>query len=119
MGGVVGGVVGRDDGPPGPLIEHDGALEFNRARMGVPVKIAGRAPAYPDEAKAQGLEGTLLARCVITTTGALEDCKLLKSTPAFEREVREVLATYRYRPILVDGKPVRVWYRFPFRFVAP
>jgi protein TonB len=55
-------------------------------------------------------------RCVITTTGTLQGCRVLQSLPYLEQPVLEALAHRRYTPVLFPGRPVNVAYVIPLRF---
>lgn len=73
-------------------------------------------PAYTGKALEQCAEGRAVARCTITEEGAPTDCFMVKSVPAFDEAVLATLAKRRYTPVLFKGKPVRVFYTFPFTF---
>ena len=117
VGGVPGGVVG---GVPGgqPTPSAGAVIPFGQ-EMEPPVLIAGRQPQYTAEAVNAGIEGSVLARCVITTEGRLVDCRIVKSIPLLDQEVLAALATRRYRPVLYQGHPQAVFYTLPFRFRLP
>jgi protein TonB len=85
-------------------------------------------PAYPADAKTEGVEGVYVIDLVIGKDGAIQDAKLAASAPTMER-LQELKTTdgrfsgsegdkrlaeaalvavkqWRYEPILKDGKPV-------------
>jgi protein TonB len=76
----------------------------------------GPTPGYTREAREARVEGTVLVKCVITTSGALRDCHVIKSLPFLEQTVLEALAQQRYTPVTFQGRPVDVEYVIPFRF---
>lgn len=77
------------------------------------------APAYPREALERGLEGKVIAQCIISEEGALEDCDIIQSVPFLDDAVLASLRSRRYTPVLFKGQPQRVFYTFPFTFSLP
>jgi len=104
--------IGAAGAPPVPSSE---ILPFGEG-MSPPRLLEGAEPAYPREAREARVQGTMLVRCVITTTGALQGCRVLQSLPYLEQPVLEALAHRRYSPVLFQGRPVNVAYVIPFRF---
>lgn len=87
--------------------------------MTLPRRIAGADPVYTREALEAGVQGTLIAKCVITAEGAVQGCQILKGLPHLDRAVLEALRAQRYTPVTFQGKPVAVSYLFTFRMVLP
>jgi protein TonB len=58
----------------------------------------------------------MLAKCTITTEGALTHCRIIKSLPYMDQPVLDALATWRFTPIIFEGKAVNVAYTVPFVF---
>lgn len=74
----------------------------------IAMKIAGDPPQYPAIAKAARIQGTVTLDTLISKTGTVEDLRVV-SGPAMLRAAAVAAAqTFRYKPFLVDGKPVRV-----------
>lgn len=76
-------------------------------------------PIYTAQARAAGVEGLILTKCVITIRGELQQCKIVKGLPFMDRAVLEALAQWRYSPVLYQGKPAAVEYVIPVRLVRP
>jgi TonB family protein len=77
---------------------------------------------YPEEAKAQKIEGRVFVICVITKEGKITDVKVTKSAhPLLDAEaIRCVKAlTESWTPGTEKGKPVNVYYSIPIRFSLP
>jgi protein TonB len=87
--------------------------------MSLPRLLEGPEPVYPRAAREARVEGTLLAKCVITTEGALRGCRIIKSLPFLDEPVIEALAHRRYAPVMFQGRPVNVEYVIPLRFELP
>jgi protein TonB len=87
--------------------------------MNLPRLIEGPEPVYPRAAREARVEGTLLAKCVITTEGALQRCQIIKSLPFLDEPVLAALAHRRYAPVMFQGRPVNVEYVITMRFELP
>jgi len=87
--------------------------------MTLPRRIAGADPVYTREALEAGVQGNLIAKCVISAEGAVEDCQILKGLPHLNQAVLQALRAQRYTPVTVHGSPVAVSYLFTFRMVLP
>jgi periplasmic protein TonB len=101
----------------GPLPSSE-ILPFGEG-MNLPRLINGPEPAYPREAREARVEGTLLAKCVITTEGALRSCRIIKSLPFLDEPVLAALARRRYAPVMFQGHAVNVEYVISLRFELP
>ncbi|WP_309890827.1 TonB family protein [Archangium sp.] len=117
MGGVVGGTVG---GVPGGQVggTGTGAIPFG-AGMTLPKKLSGPPPRYTREALAARVEGVMIVRCVITTQGRIEQCRVIKPLPHMEQAVLEALYAQRYQPVTSQGRPIPVDYTFNIRLTLP
>jgi serine/threonine-protein kinase len=84
-----------------------------------PTLISGGELSYPREALVAGVSGTIIAKCTITTDGALKNCRIIKGLPFLDKAALDVLATRRYSPVTYQGKAVPVEYVFNFRVAPP
>ena len=120
-GGVVGGVVG---GVPGGVVggvpggNASAALPFGLG-MTRPQQIAGAVPQYSREAIAARVEGKVIVRCIITVSGEVRDCKMIKGVPILQDIVLESLRQSRFTPVSYQGHPEAVQYVFTFNFKLP
>jgi periplasmic protein TonB len=122
-GGVIGGKIGGEVGgdPRGeiggklgnPPVERaaptNAVLPFG-AGMVRPTRIGGRDPVYTREAREAHVEGLAIAKCVLQSSGELTGCRLVKGLPFMDRAILDALATYRFTPVLFQGRPVSVEY---------
>jgi periplasmic protein TonB len=117
---------GTGDGPPGPGSAKEESppepkptfteLSWN-AKMERPVLISGPSqPEYPRSAMLQHREGTVLARCLIATDGAVRNCSIISGDVMLQDAALAALNQQRYRPLYYGGVPVGVWYVFRFTF---
>jgi protein TonB len=76
--------------------------------MTPPKALSNPAPSYPPEAKAAGIEGTVVIRYVVTETGDVTDVKAVKGPPELQEVCVAMVKTWKFSPALdKDGKPVR------------
>lgn len=75
-------------------------------------------PEYPPEAKAAGLEGTVVVRYVVSEQGDVTDVRAVKGPPELYAVCVAAVKALRFNPALdADGKPVMVvrYMKFPFK----
>jgi protein TonB len=74
-------------------------------------------PAYPDEARRQGIEALVVVKFVVEADGQLSDVKIVKGHPLFDDVVLAAVRTWSFDPATLDGKPVRMarMVKIPFR----
>ena len=75
---------------------------------------------YPDSAKAQGIEGRVIVRFIVTTAGNTEGISVLKGVhPLLDAEaIRVVSLLSGFKPGIQGGQPVNVWYMVPITFTV-
>lgn len=76
-------------------------------------------PQYTREARDANVKGLFLAKCVITTAGTLQKCRVVKGLPMMDQAVLSALARWRYTPVIYQGKPVAVEYVIQVRLAGP
>ncbi|MGZ3458346.1 MAG: energy transducer TonB [Archangium sp.] len=113
IGGVVGGVLGGQVGGTGTDV-----LPFG-AGMTRPEKLSGPQPQYSREALEAHVQGLMIVKCVITTEGNVERCRIIKPLPHMEQAVLDSLYAQRYKPVTFQGRPVQVDYTFNIRLNLP
>ena len=119
LGGVVGGVLGGQLGGTGTVPAPTSAVLPFGAGMNRPTMISGRDPTYTRDALAARVEGLMIVKCVITTSGSLQNCRVIKSLPFMDQAVLEALAGRRYTPVMYQGRAVSVEYVFNIKLVLP
>jgi protein TonB len=109
-GGQIGGT-GRALGTPGGIkFGEDGRVYVDRT-VKLPLKeIEHEYPHYPDAARKNRLEGTCVVRYTIGKNGRVIDVAILDHAkdPMFDEETLNTVRSWRYRPMMIDGKPVEV-----------
>ena len=81
--------------------------------------IAFAEPAYPAAAKTHGIEGTVLLDAVIDREGAIKDLSARTGHPWLAESALETVRQWRYRPYLLNGKPVRMQTQITVLFKQP
>jgi protein TonB len=109
-GGEIGGM-GKTLGTPGGItFGEDGRVYVDRT-MKLPLKeIDHEFPHYPDAAKKNRLEGSCVVRYTVGKNGRIIDIAILNhaSDPMFDEETLNTIRSWRYRPMMMNGKPVEV-----------
>ncbi len=87
--------------------------------MEPPKLISGAPIQYTREALEARVAGLMIVKCVITTEGAIERCRIIKPLPHMEQAVLDSLYAQRYKPVTFQGRPVQVDYTFNIRLSLP
>ena len=87
--------------------------------MARPKLLSQVAPVYSAQARAARVSGLVLAKCVITTAGRLNNCRIIKGHPLMNKSVLKALSRWKYSPVRYQGAPVNVDYVIRLRLVPP
>jgi TonB family protein len=82
----------------------------------MPVLIEMPPPAYPDQARLDGLEGTVMVRTRIDGEGNVAEAFVIEGAEVLSGPALESVRAARFRPAMKDGLPVPVWVQLPIRF---
>jgi len=76
------------------------------------------SPAYPEIARAAGMEGFVLVELLIDENGMVVEFKILQVSghPQFGKETEKVISRWKFPPPRQNGKPVRVKYVYKILF---
>jgi TonB family protein len=75
-----------------------------RARL-----VAGASPVYPDEARADGVEGDVHLELVVATSGAVESARVVHGIGhGLDEAAVRAARQFRFAPAIKDGRSVRV-----------
>ncbi len=89
---------------------------------GVPVDkepelVKNATPVYPEQAKKNGLEGTVYVKVWVDKEGKVRDAVIQKSDgEIFNQASLDAAKQFLFTPALKDGTPVSVWVTVPFRY---
>ena len=90
------------------------AVVPQRIRVGgnvQPIKLISKVnPDYPADAQADGVEGTVLLRAVVSKDGSLLSIKSISTgiDPRLVSAAKAAVPLWRYQPALLNGEPVEV-----------
>src|SRR5262245_43164726 len=75
-------------------------------------------PRYPESARRQGVEGTVLLKMRITEHGRVADIQVERSAghPDLDQSAMEAVQRWRFEPARRSGEPVAVWVLIPVEF---
>lgn len=117
---------GTDEG--GGETEPAPAAETPSSRTAAPINLPEAAeppvahesntpPVYPDEARAQGLEGQVILKIVVGANGSVLEVNVLRGEPLFVEAALAAVRTWTYEPARLDGLPIAVFriVKIPFR----
>jgi protein TonB len=87
--------------------------------MTPPRRVSGEAPKYTTQALAARIEGRVIVRCVLGTTGDVRSCRIVKPLAELDRAAVRALEASRFTPVTFQGRPAAVTYLFTFDFRLP
>lgn len=88
-------------------------IEYDEA----PVLLELPFPPYPPEARAKGIEGTVIIRMLVGVDGKVKDAFVTTPVdPSFDEAALASGRQATFKPAAKDGKPVPVWVQLPIRF---
>jgi TonB family protein len=70
--------------------------------------VASRVPAYPDSAKIQGVEGSVVMQAIISRDGTVKHVHVIEGDSRLRNAATDAVYKWRYRPYLLNGEPVDV-----------
>src|SRR5258706_3771978 len=117
-GGQVGGT-GHLIGIAKRINLHDDGRVYIDRDVNLPLKeVDHDYPHYPDSARKMHLEGTCVVRYTIGKDGRVIDINILDHAafPIFDEETINTIRGWRYRPMMVSGKPVEVVHELEVNF---
>jgi protein TonB len=63
-------------------------------------------PQYPPAARSARVQGAVVMHAIIGTDGSVQQLRLLSGNPLLVHAAMQAVRMWRYRPFLLDGKPV-------------
>ncbi len=73
-------------------------------------------PVYPDEAMTKGIQGDVTFKIEVDETGKITTSVPVEGDPLLVAAGKDSLQTFRFRPYLVNGTPVKVKSQLGFHF---
>lgn len=98
---------------------HLAACQHLEAHATRPVRLPGPAFSYTQYALTQGIEGTLTARCDVSTQGRVGKCLILEDIPELNDELLRKIEQQRFQPMRFHDMPVVFEYTFNIHLRNP
>jgi protein TonB len=73
-----------------------------------PIPLSRTMPAYPEEARRQGIEAVVVVKFTVTEEGAVDGPSVLRGHPLFDAPVLDAVRSWTFRPATLEGRPFRV-----------
>ena len=118
VGGVQGGVVGGVIGGTGDTLGGTGDEPMRiTAAVQQPQLIKKVEPPYPELARRSKIQGVVILEAVITKEGNVEEVKVLRSLhPMMDQAAVNAVKQWKYKPAMLNGKPVKVYFTVTVNF---
>ena len=110
-------VVQNKVAPPAPPAPR---LVSEREHSTPPRALAQPRPSYPTEAKAEGIEGTVVVQFLVKPDGSVGEVRVVRGDPKLASVVVAAVKRWRFEPGQYEGRPVAMWQTasFPFRLAS-
>ena len=109
-------LLGCASGPSVSVPDPDAILDVSRVTT-PPVPIYQVHPFYPADLAAQRVTGDALIYFVVRKDGSVSDVKIVRATnPKFGDAGAASVAAWRFRPGMLDGRPVNCQLEVPLMF---
>lgn len=83
----------------------------------MPQVLAEVRPKYPEEAKAERKEGSVVLSVLVDGKGVVRQVKVLEGEEVFRKPALEAMKKFKFKPATMEGKNVAVRIRYTLRFV--
>lgn len=109
----IGGMDGADDQLLGGAKDARNLVMTEKTVDQPPRPVHRVAPRHPPRAIAQNISGYVLFKLLISAEGNVEQVQVLRSKPAgvFESVATAAIQSWRFRPAMYKGQPVKIWIR--------
>src|SRR5215510_5859512 len=88
-----------------PLAEPSAPLRIACTPVRIPpTKLV--QPLYPLLAKRAGIEGKVILKVLIAKDGFIKTAEVVSGHPFFNQATRDAILQWRYKPVLLNDKPV-------------
>jgi len=81
-----------------------------------PKRVKMIEPVYPEEAKKQGIEGTVILEATVDVNGKVKDVKVLRAVPALNQAAIDAVKQWVYEPKIIDGQPTAITFTVTVNF---
>jgi periplasmic protein TonB len=82
----------------------------------MPSVLSEVRPQYPKEAREKQIEGSVVMDVLIDALGKVREVKIIEGLVVFRSGAVEAMKKFRFKPAVIDGKPVAVRIRYSLKF---
>lgn len=86
--------------------------------MQLPRYLSGPAAVYPDAARRDGVQGTVMVRVEVLADGTTGRLEVESGEPRLRHAALEMIKHSKFEPGRIDGRPVIVWTLVPVKFTV-
>jgi TonB family protein len=90
-----------------PSTELAGAVRVDPIAMESRLTMS-RVPAYPETAKAGGIQGQVVMQAIVSKDGTVKYMHVIQGDSRLRSAAMEAVSKWRYRPYRLNGQPVNV-----------
>jgi TonB family protein len=96
----------------GPMPGPDDKLALDR----VPQPVTSMSPVYPEDARKNGIQGTVEVNVLVDRNGVVRDARIVTSIPALDAATLAAVRQWHFQPAMMHGKPAACWVVVPVKF---
>ena len=82
----------------------------------LPEAIVRVPPSYPAEARAKGIQGTVMVRALVIKDGTVREAHAVEPLPYLDGAAESCVLQWRFKPAKNGSTPVAVWVSIPVKF---
>jgi len=107
--------------PAAPAVRQGDLIELSTLDQ-TPALVKSVPPSYPPIARKRKLEATVIISALISENGDVLEARVLRGDPrgiGFDEAALAAAKASKFSPPMKDGKRVRTWLAYPYRFQLP
>jgi protein TonB len=109
--GVEGGAAGKAPGRPQSAKPKPELSDITEGYLIRPIE-----PAYPQEARANGIQGDVVLAATIAKTGDLENLRVISGHPILQAAALDAVKQWKYDPYRLKAEPIEMETSITFKF---
>ncbi|HET7226392.1 MAG TPA: energy transducer TonB [Candidatus Eisenbacteria bacterium] len=82
----------------------------------LPEAILKVPPQYPQAARADGIQGTVIVQALVGRDGHVQDTRIAHSIPGLDEAALTCVRKWEFKPARSKGQPISVWVTIPVKF---
>jgi periplasmic protein TonB len=108
-------------GPNGPSVLPSGRVDNTPLKfsfgMTRPEIVHQVQPRYSEKARQTGTQGAVIVEAIIDEQGRVTNVRLIRGLPmGLDQAAMDAIQQWRFKPALLDGRPVKVYYTLTVNF---